>query len=177
MGAFESIKVIAFDVDGVLTDGMLYYGPDGDAMKGFSARDGMGVFLARMAGIKTCIVTGRLSPMVERRAADLHIDYVLQNISDKEKALETLCHQHNVSFADIAYMGDDLNDVAVISRARYGGAPCDGCLEARQHADFVSHYAGGHGALREFIESILKDQGVWPHLLEKFKAGSADFTQ
>ena len=79
----KTIKLIAFDVDGVLTDGTIYYGPQGDAMKGFSARDGMGISLARAAGIKTAVITGRRSPMVEKRAADLHIDYIMQDVSKK----------------------------------------------------------------------------------------------
>ena len=91
MDGWREIKLLAFDVDGVLTDGTIYYGPGGDAMKGFSARDGMGISLARAAGLKTAIITGRRSPMVERRAEDLHIDYVMQNTSDKLAAFSQLC--------------------------------------------------------------------------------------
>ena len=91
MKYLTQIKLLALDVDGVLTDGIIYYSPAGDAMKGFSARDGMGISLARMAGLRTALITGRRSPMVEQRAKDLHIDYVIQDAKDKLQALRQLC--------------------------------------------------------------------------------------
>ena len=102
MDGWREIKLLAFDVDGVLTDGTIYYGPGGDAMKGFSARDGMGISLARAAGLKTAIITGRRSPMVERRAEDLHIDYVMQNTSDKLAAFSQLCQDLGISMGEAA---------------------------------------------------------------------------
>ena len=108
------IKMLALDVDGVMTDGIIYYSPSGDAMKGFSARDGMGISLIRAAGIQTALVTGRRSPMVEQRAKDLHIDYVLQDCSRKLLAMQQLCSEIGLSLDEVAYMGDDLNDVFAV---------------------------------------------------------------
>lgn len=171
------IRLLAFDVDGVLTDGMLYYGPSGDGMKAFSVRDGMGISLARAAGLKTAIITGRMSEMVVKRAADLHIDFVVQNAGQKVKAMEKLCQNQGISLAEVAYMGDDLNDAALIQLAGLGAAPADGCVEARQYADFVSVYDGGHGALREFVEYILKEQEQWQDVVASYLQGAMTLKQ
>lgn len=92
-------------------------------MKGFSARDGMGISLVRAAGLKTALVTGRRSPMVEQRAKDLHIDYVLQDCSHKLRSMQQLCSEIGLSLDEVAYMGDDLNDVELIANAGFGAAP------------------------------------------------------
>lgn len=123
MGFLTHVKMLALDVDGVLTDGIIYYSPSGDAMKGFSARDGMGISLVRAAGLKTALVTGRRSPMVEQRAKDLHIDYVLQDCSHKLRSMQQLCSEIGLSLDEVAYMGDDLNDVELIANAGFGAAP------------------------------------------------------
>jgi 3-deoxy-D-manno-octulosonate 8-phosphate phosphatase (KDO 8-P phosphatase) len=177
MATARPIRLVILDVDGVLTDGTLYYGVDGDAMKGFSARDGMGISLARISGLKTAILTGRRSPMVERRAAELHIDYVLQDVTDKLNKLEELCQCEGISLEEIAYMGDDLNDIAVIDCCGLGACPADGCAEARQAADFVAACTGGHGAVRELIEHILKQQGKWQQVLATYGAVAQDIVQ
>lgn len=168
MSFLTHIKMLALDVDGVMTDGIIYYSPSGDAMKGFSARDGMGISLIRAAGLKTALVTGRRSPMVEQRAKDLHIDYVLQDCSCKLLAMQQLCSEIGLSLDEVAYMGDDLNDVELIANAGFGAAPLDACEEARRSAAFVSAYPGGHGALREFAEYILKSQHVWDKVLRRY---------
>ena len=155
MSFLTHIKMLALDVDGVMTDGIIYYSPSGDAMKGFSARDGMGISLIRAAGLKTALVTGRRSPMVEQRAKDLHIDYVLQDCSRKLLAMQQLCSEIGLSLDEVAYMGDDLNDVELIANAGFGAAPLDA-------------YPGGHGALREFAEYILKSQHVWDKVLSRY---------
>lgn len=167
----KMIKLIAFDVDGVLTDGTIYYGPQGDALKGFSARDGMGISLTRAAGIKTAVITGRRSPMVEKRAADLHVDYIMQNVSVKWQALEEICDTMGITVQEAAYMGDDLNDVEVISRIGFGAAPADACCEAKEAAQFVATCPGGHGALRQWIEHILKRQNQWHTVLSRYFSG------
>lgn len=177
MGWAKTIRLVAFDVDGVLTDGMLYYGPSGDAMKAFSVRDGMGISLGRAAGLKTAVVTGRLSEMVAKRAADLHVDYVIQNAGQKGPAMEDLCRREGFALDEVAYMGDDLNDAALIQRAGLGGTPADGCAEARDAADFISAYAGGHGALREFVEYILKEQDQWQQVVTQYVQGAMTLKQ
>lgn len=171
------IKLLALDVDGVLTDGIIYYSPAGDAMKGFSARDGMGISLARMAGLRTALITGRRSPMVEQRAKDLHIDYVIQDAKDKLQALRQLCRDTGLTMEEVSYMGDDLNDVSLIRNVGFGAAPCDGCEEACRAAAFVSNFRGGYGALRELVEYILKNQGVWDDIVNHFLTGTAEFKQ
>ena len=158
MSFLTHIKMLALDVDGVMTDGIIYYSPSGDAMKGFSARDGMGISLIRAAGLKTALVTGRRSPMVEQRAKDLHIDYVLQDCSRKLLAMQQLCSE----------IGLSLDEVELIANAGFGAAPLDACEEARRSAAFVSAYPGGHGALREFAEYILKSQHVWDKVLSRY---------
>ncbi len=177
MGKGTAIQLLAFDVDGVLTNGTIYYGTAGEALKGFSARDGMAISLARAAGMKTAIITGRQSPMVERRAADLHIDYVIQNAADKLAVFTTLCRELGISCQEAAYMGDDLNDLSVIAAAGCGASPADGCEEVRQIADFVSDYNGGCGALRQWIEYILKQQHQWDSVLRRYQGGMAEVVQ
>jgi 3-deoxy-D-manno-octulosonate 8-phosphate phosphatase (KDO 8-P phosphatase) len=177
MNDLMKIKLLAMDVDGVLTDGTIYYGPQGDALKGFSARDGMGISLARAGGLKTAILTGRKSPMVEQRATDLHIDYLLEGVSHKVGEMKQLCEQLGLDLSEVAYMGDDLNDVELLACAGLGGAPQDACAEARAAAGFVSQYAGGHGALREFSEYILKGQQKWSDILQKYNCGRVDINQ
>lgn len=177
MKSIQQIRLLAFDVDGVLTDGMLYYGAAGEVMKGFSARDGMGISLARAGGLRTAIVTGRLSPMVAARAQDLQIDYVIQNAGQKLPALQALCQDHGLTLDEVAYMGDDLNDVAVICQAALGGAPADACIEAKEAASFVSSCTGGHGALREFSEYILKSQHRWDAVLQRYLGGAGRLNQ
>ena len=177
MKYLTQIKLLALDVDGVLTDGIIYYSPAGDAMKGFSARDGMGISLARMAGLKTALITGRRSPMVEQRAKDLHIDYVIQDARDKLQALRQLCRETGIAMEEVSYMGDDLNDISLIRNVGFGTAPCDGCEEACKAAAFVSNFRGGYGALRELVEYILKNQGVWDDIVKHFLTGTAEFKQ
>lgn len=177
MTFLKKIKLLALDVDGVLTDGIIYYSPAGDAMKGFSARDGMGISLVRSAGLKTALITGRRSPMVEQRAKDLHIDYVIQDAARKLSAMEKLCSEIGITMSEVAYMGDDLNDVELISHCGFGAAPLDACEEARRAAAFISAYNGGHGALREFVEYILKNQDLWNVVLDKYLQGTSVLEQ
>ena len=177
METWRHISVLALDVDGVLTDGTIYYGPEGDVLKGFSARDGMGISLARAAGLKVVFLTGRKSPMVERRAADLHIDYLVQAAGDKYGALAKILVKERLSFNDVAYMGDDLNDLSLLSGVAFSGAPADACAEARAAAQLVSTRTGGHGALREFVEYILKKQAQWDAVLERYRSGFSPLRQ
>lgn len=177
MKSIQQIRLLAFDVDGVLTDGMLYYGAAGEVMKGFSARDGMGISLARAGGLRTAILTGRLSPMVEARAKELQIDYVIQKAGQKLRALQELCQDQGLTLENVAYMGDDLNDVAVIEHVALGGSPADACQEAREAAAFVASCPGGHGALREFSEYILKGQQRWDAVLQRYLGGAGRLEQ
>ena len=169
MGTLHTLKVVAFDVDGVLTDGTIYYGPDGDCLKGFSARDGMGISCLHAAGIKTAIITGRRSSMVERRAADLHIGYVFQGVGRKVEGVSRLCEDAAVNTDEIAYMGDDINDLPVIGQVAFTGAPADACAEVKDNADLVVSARGGHGAVREFCEYILKARDQWDTVLQMYE--------
>lgn len=173
----KSLFLLAFDVDGVLTDGSLYYGPQGEAYKCFSARDGMGISLARLAGFKTAIITGRLSDMVKQRAADLGIDYIYQGVENKLIALQALCRQIGIEVSQVAYMGDDINDMAVLKACQYSGAPADACKEVRKIASWVSIYPGGKGAVREWIEYLLRQEKRWERVLQQYEDYRSDVRQ
>lgn len=177
MKKVSAIRLIAFDVDGTLTPGNLIFGPDGEAYKEFSAKDGLGITLARRLGFQTGLITGRSSAIVEKRAAELHMDFVLMGISDKVAAMDEVLRERNLSWDALAYMGDDLNDLALMKSAGFSGSPADGAKPVRKAADFVTAHKGGRGAARDFIEEILKRQGRQKEALALYLADSEGVTQ
>ncbi len=157
----KRIRLIIMDVDGVLTDGGIYMGPDGEAMKRFDIKDGLGIVLWRRAGGKTAILTGRSSKIVENRAKELHISIVRQGCTDKRTAYEDLKKEMHFSDEEIAYIGDDLIDLPVMRRAGLPVAVADAAPEAKEAALLVTEHAGGHGAIRETAELLLRAQGLF----------------
>jgi 3-deoxy-D-manno-octulosonate 8-phosphate phosphatase (KDO 8-P phosphatase) len=161
-----AVELLIFDVDGVLTDGGLYYGPDGEAMKRFDVKDGHGIVMARLVGMKTALLTARSSRIVETRARELGMTAVLQGRKDKEAGLDELLTQVGVAPSACAYMGDDVNDLGPLRRVGLAACPADAAPEVRQHALFVAKQGGGRGAARELVELCLKSNGRWAKALE-----------
>jgi 3-deoxy-D-manno-octulosonate 8-phosphate phosphatase (KDO 8-P phosphatase) len=155
------IRLVLFDVDGVLTDGQLTYGPSGEALKTFNTRDGHGIVLLRLAGIETGILSARDSEIVRARARELGIRLQSQGLRDKSVALDGLLARTGLTSDEVAFMGDDVNDLPALARVGLSAAPADAAAEVLGRADFVSSRAGGHGAARELCELILKAQGKW----------------
>ncbi|PKD43276.1 KdsC family phosphatase [Rhodohalobacter barkolensis] len=154
----REISLLLTDVDGVLTDGKLYYSHEGEAMKAFNIKDGMGVKLLQKSGITVGIVTGRKSDMVTIRASELGIEIVHQGIKDKEKTVTEIIHLLDISPAQTAYIGDDVNDLPAFSIAGLSACPADAAAKIRDIADYVCESKGGSGALREFAELILNSR-------------------
>ena len=173
----EHIKVVAFDVDGVFTDGTLYYGANGDCMKAFSARDGMGISMVKAAGLRTAIITGRSSQSVAKRAENLGITYVIQGSSYKKEGLAELCEKAQVTEKEVAYMGDDINDLPVIAAVGFSGAPQDASRQVREAVLWVSDNPGGHGAVREFCEYILEARKQLDDVIAAYKGGKNELKQ
>ena len=163
----REIELLVLDVDGVLTDGGLYYGPEGEALKRFNVQDGHGITLARKAGLAVAILTARTSQIVATRAGELGISPVFQGRKDKLQGLEELLDEARVDASRVAYMGDDLNDLGVLNRVRLSACPADACPEVRERAAIIASSAGGHGAVRELVEFILKAQGKWQPIVEQ----------
>lgn len=155
----EQIKLLALDVDGVLTDGTIYMGSDGEMLKGFNAKDGMGISYAIRSGLKVCLITGRKSDIVRRRAAELGITYVLDDVKDKTEALRMLAAVEHVKLSEIAYVGDDLNDLAPMAVCGFSCAPADAADAVLEHCDLELLSDGGKGAVREVIDLLLSAQG------------------
>ncbi|MBI3182705.1 MAG: HAD family hydrolase [Myxococcales bacterium] len=167
----RSVELVVLDVDGVLTDGSLYYGPRGEALKRFDVRDGHGAVLARLTGLKVAVLTARKSRAVEVRARELGLAKVMQGHKDKRAGLERLLAELSVRPQACAYMGDDVNDLSPMALAGLPACPADAALEVRQEALFIARLPGGHGAARELIELILKASGRWPKALELMRSG------
>jgi 3-deoxy-D-manno-octulosonate 8-phosphate phosphatase (KDO 8-P phosphatase) len=163
------IKLIVMDVDGTLTDGTLFVLPDGEEVKSYNVRDGLGILLAHLAGFKTAIITGKTSRALEKRAEKLRIDELYQGILDKKPVLEAILAKHGLTAEETAYIGDDLGDLAVIKSVGLAGAVADAHPEVKKNCHFISEQAGGRGAVREFIEFILDAQGKWGEVEEKVK--------
>ena len=155
----RAVKLAIFDVDGVLTDGRLYFLPDGSEFKTFNTLDGHGIKMLIASGVQTAIISGRKTPVVERRAQNLGIQHLFQGREDKLVVLDGLLAELGLSYEQVAYLGDDLPDLPVIRRVGLGMAvaSADGFL--RQHAHGVTQARGGEGAAREFCELILRAQG------------------
>ncbi|MGL4687359.1 MAG: KdsC family phosphatase [Fusobacteriaceae bacterium] len=163
------IKAIALDVDGTLTDGKLYIGNSGEEMKAFSVKDGMAIAGAINLGIKIFIITGKNSEIVKKRAEELGITDIFQGVHNKVEVLKILCQKYSLAPDNIAYMGDDLNDCGAIEFSGFSGAPKDSALEVINMVDFISSNKGGEGAVREFIEYLLKENKLWDKIVDKYK--------
>ncbi len=153
------MRLAIFDVDGVMTDGTLYIGPDGEAMKAFNILDGHGMKMLQSAGVATAIISGRESPAVSRRARELAIAHVAQGVQDKVAAFERLTAELGVDPAACAFMGDDLPDLAVMRLCGLAAAPDNAVEGVKAAAHYVTRARGGGGAVRELCELVLRSQG------------------
>ena len=162
----RKIRLLALDVDGVLTDGTIWMSPDGGVSKRFDIRDGHVLVHLPRHGVTCAIVSGRNDTVNELRAKDLRFGYVIQDAIRKLPAIRELAKRTKLSLEQIAYMGDDVNDVSAIETVGLGAAPADATPEAIAAARFVSSKGGGRGAVRELGELILKARGAWTEVLE-----------
>ena len=162
------IKLLLMDCDGVLTDGRIWIFENGEEQKGFHTRDGLGLDLLHRAGLKSGIISGRTSSAVERRAQTLGMTYVCQGCEDKRKAFADIVAQAALTNAEVAFVGDDLNDLPLTLQSGLGVAVADAAPEVRKHAHYVTNALGGYGAIREVVELILKAQGRWEDLVKHY---------
>ncbi|MCC7226803.1 MAG: HAD hydrolase family protein [Burkholderiaceae bacterium] len=154
----ERVRLMIFDVDGVLTDGSLWYGEHGETVKRFNALDGHGLKMLAASGIKVALVTGREGPVVDRRAAELGLGDVLQNVRDKGEALTTLAARHMLKLDETGFMGDDLIDLPAMQRSGFAASVPQAPAYVTQAAHWVATRPGGHGAVRECCDIILAAQ-------------------
>lgn len=166
----KNCQLVVTDVDGVLTDGTIIYSSAGDELKAFNIKDGLGFKLLQNAGVKTAIITGRTSAMVERRAKELNIDHLVQGREDKGEALNSLCEELAISLQNTLYLGDDLPDLTAIKTAGIGVVPADAHSLLREQADLCCSLAGGQGAFREISELILEAKGLLSETYKKYGA-------
>ena len=160
------IRAIALDVDGVLTDGAFWWGPDGQEWKRFSFADVMGVSLARKAGLTVALISGENSPLVDRFALKMGITDVHKNCKDKADALRRFAEHGSLELDEICFMGDDVNDLAALAIAGVAAAPADARPVVLAKAAFVAKRGGGNGAVRELVDAVLQAREA-PHLAAK----------
>jgi 3-deoxy-D-manno-octulosonate 8-phosphate phosphatase (KDO 8-P phosphatase) len=161
----KALEWLLFDVDGVFTDGRLLYGASGEEWKVFHVRDGLGVRLARRAGLKVGILSGRGNAALDFRVRELDVDAVIQERSDKDAAFAEFLAEQGTAPERVAFMGDDLLDLPVMRRCALSFAPADAVPEVRERADRVLAGAGGAGVVREMCELILRARGDWERLV------------
>ena len=154
---YKKIKILLTDIDGVLTDGGMYYSENGDELKKFNAKDGMAFQLLRESGINTGIITGENVELVKRRAEKLHVDELYMGVKDKMQVLDQICNKYSINYENIAYVGDDINDLEVIKNVGFG-CSVDNAMECiKRISDYVTKSKGGEGAIREITELILSN--------------------
>lgn len=164
----SQVKLLLLDVDGVLTDGQITYTDSGEQIKSFNSKDGLGLRLLMDSQIKVGIVTGRKSNALVHRCQNLGIDLIFDGISDKAAALAMITEQTKIIAPNIGFAGDDLIDLPAMIRTGVCFTVPDAPLEVKHHADMITSARGGHGAVREICEAILKAQSVWEQLLNKY---------
>ena len=173
--SLQRIKLLALDVDGVLTDGSIYISPAGEVFKGFNAKDGMGISCALRSGLQIAVITGRQSPIVERRCEELGITLLQQGVQDKRLALQQMAQELGLVREEIAYMGDDLNDIPAFKASGLNLVPADAAMEVLAVADIITKASGGRGAVREAITMILAAQDNWNVIVNSYlNAGQGD---
>ena len=161
-------RLAIFDVDGVLTDGSLYYTDGGEEIKAFHTLDGHGLKMLQESGVELAIITGRQSRAVELRSKNLGIDLVFQGVADKARTFAELVKSRQLEPSAASYMGDDVVDLPGLRRCGLSLSVPDAPVFVRRHVDYVTRAAGGHGAVREACELIMQAQGTLAHALEKY---------
>lgn len=164
-----AIRLLILDVDGVLSDGSLYYGRSGEELKMFNARDGTGIKWLLRAGVEVALLTGRRSHQVNARARDLGVKIVIQDAKQKLPGFERILDETKVPAEQTAFMGDDLLDLPVLRRVGLSMAPADAASEVREQAEWVSSRHGGRGAVREACELLLKAIGKWEEITAPYQ--------
>jgi 3-deoxy-D-manno-octulosonate 8-phosphate phosphatase (KDO 8-P phosphatase) len=162
------IKLLLFDVDGVLTDGSVLVHSDGTESKTFGIRDGIAMVWAQRAGLRVGFLSARTSATTPHRAAQLGVTIIYQGVSSKADAYERILADQAVTDAEVAYMGDDIVDLAVLGRVGLSAAPADAVAEVRQRVDWISSANAGRGAARELIETVLKAQNRWESVVTAY---------
>lgn len=161
------IRLLVLDVDGTMTDGGVYYDATGNETKKFAIKDGAGLVLARTADIRVMICTGRECEAVRRRAADLKITDVYQNVGKKAAFLRGFMAENHYARKEVAYCGDDLNDLAAMALCGFVACPADAAAEVKARADYICPQRGGEGAVRGAVEKILRGDGRWKDAVQK----------
>jgi len=164
----KPIKALVLDADGVLTDGKIHFNDRGEEMKSFDSKDGHGLKLIMRAGLSVAIITGRSSKALEHRADELGIVHLIQNAKDKRAALHELAGRIGCDPAEMAYMGDDVVDLPAMVLCGLTFAPADAMEAVKSQADHVTERCGGHGAVREAIEILLKHLGLYDQIMERY---------
>lgn len=171
MTDFSHFKAITFDVDGVMTDGGLLALGDGDLLRIYNAKDTFGIRMALMRGMEVAVITGGNSQALLKRfeSCGVKTDYIYMHSRCKVKQFDEFCKASGLSKEDIIYVGDDLPDTDLLRYCGFGVAPADACKEAKEAADMVSDFPGGHGCIRDIIEKVLKAQGRWDFDAEEYE--------
>lgn len=164
----KKIKLLIMDVDGVLTDGRIIYTNSGDQLKFFDVTDGMGLSLFSRAGLKSAILTAKESKIVSERAKEMHIDKVYQNALRKGEVFQKILDDFNVKAYEVCFIGDDVVDIPVLKKAGLALSVPNAVDEVKKRAHYVTKKEGGRGAVREIIDMILKAQGKWDKLMERY---------
>ncbi len=162
------VKLMIFDVDGILTDGSLHYGPAGEFIKTFNVLDGHGIKLLQQSGVATAIISARQSDIVARRAADLGIQYLFQGVHDKRTAFEQLLTQAGVATHVCGFIGDDVIDLPILMRAGFAASVPNAHAEVKSRVHYVTQAPGGHGAARELCDLIMRAQGTYAAALAPY---------
>jgi 3-deoxy-D-manno-octulosonate 8-phosphate phosphatase (KDO 8-P phosphatase) len=163
-----AVKLLLLDVDGVLTDGTVIVHPDGTESKPFAIRDGIALVWAQRVGLKVGILSARNSPTTQRRAAQLGITLIHQGVSSKADAYDRILNNERLTDTEVAYMGDDIVDLAVLDRVGLSTAPADAVAEVRARVHWVSGSGGGRGAVRELVEMVLRAQNQWDGIVSSY---------
>ncbi len=164
----KKIKMFLMDVDGVLTDGKVIYDSNGNEIKAFNVRDGLGITLLHKAGIKTGIITGRNSPMVEKRANELKINEVFQGKNKKIESYQHIKEKYNLKDEEILYIGDDLIDIPILKKVGFPVSVHDAPEIVKKYCIYITKKRGGEGAVRETVEFLLKLQNRYEDIIEEF---------
>lgn len=169
----KAIRLMGFDIDGVMTDGRLYYGPDGETLKVFHSRDGHGLKLLMRAGIVVVVISGRRSAALEARCAELGVHECHLGVEDKLATLQTILARRNLTRQQSGYMGDDIVDLEILCQCGFSAAPADAHPEVCARVDYRAALPGGHGAVREVCDWLLKTQNRYHQLVQEALGSAA----